>query len=571
MTNNTTADLDRDITHLIDSSENGIARVPRETLVRLRELFALQHSPIRDEQREAARKRVAAFMDAYSILRGADQEKIHSINFTPLLVADLRALLTSPRAGVPAPKGWKLVPIEPTDEMVEAGHAEYERALIGNRKDIGAAFLRRWAAMLDAAPAAPVAEISAGTEPNPSKESGQSEAVISARGFDDQAVAADGAAMDQWVAETQSEFVSALILAICELPDRHSPEGEPGAMVANSDEIAHCVDVALEKTGLSISQRAAVSPATAEDGGWAAFEPWFERAWLLNPDKDFSDRIRCKAWAWKTWKYLRGEVPATAEKVYYGGSVEAGPVAFDETPTADERAARDDGFFAGVCVALQVITAFDQGVMWAELVRACGTDELLQYAAHVEPEEWQLAGFEKYAFNELRKKKPKAAARASQAAALAEAREPFPYQKTFDAIAAATSITAGGHVSISVEAFRKAFGAVPADAGEAVLTAAARDVLAERARQVSVEGWTLEHDDQYTKGELAQAASLYAVSDLKRGDPPLMWPWHANWWKPTTPRRNRVKATALMLAEIERLDRAEAREQGAQGGKGGEA
>ncbi|MGG2044866.1 hypothetical protein [Burkholderia gladioli] len=110
-----------------------------------------------------------------------------------------------------------------------------------------------------------------------------------------------------------------------------------------------------------------------------------------------------------------------------------------------------------------------------------------------------------------------------------------------------------------------------ADAGEAVaLTAAARDVLAERARQVSVEGWTPEHDDQYTKGELAQAASLYAVSDLKRGDPPLMWPWHANWWKPSTPRRNRVKATALMLAEIERLDRAEA-SQGAQGGKGGEA
>ncbi|WP_164466845.1 hypothetical protein [Burkholderia gladioli] len=69
-----------------------------------------------------------------------------------------RALLTSPRAAVPAPEGWKLVPVKPTDEMVEAGHAEYERALIGNRKDIGAAFLRRWAAMLDAAPAAPVAE-----------------------------------------------------------------------------------------------------------------------------------------------------------------------------------------------------------------------------------------------------------------------------------------------------------------------------------------------------------------------------------------------------------------------------
>ncbi|WP_186268083.1 hypothetical protein [Burkholderia gladioli] len=36
------------------------------------------------------------------------------------------------------------------------------------------------------------------------------------------------------------------------------------------------------------------------------------------------------------------DAPATAEKVYYGGSVEAGPVAFDETPTADERTATSD-------------------------------------------------------------------------------------------------------------------------------------------------------------------------------------------------------------------------------------
>ncbi|WP_257757847.1 hypothetical protein [Burkholderia glumae] len=72
-------------------------------------------------------------------------------------------------------------------------------------------------------------------------------------------------------------------------------------------------------------------------------------------------------------------------------------------------------------------------------------------------------------------------ARASQAAAPADAREPFPYQKTFDAIAAATSITAGGHVSISVKAFRKAFGAIPADAGEAVLAAVDRAVLAQAA------------------------------------------------------------------------------------------
>ncbi|MBP0714862.1 hypothetical protein ABXK61_16275 [Burkholderia sola] len=88
------------------------------------------------------------------------------------------------------------------------------------------------------------------------------------------------------------------------------------------------------------------------------------------------------------------------------------------------------------------------------------------------------------------------------------------------------------------------------------LTDAARDVLDERRRQVTAEGWTPGHDDQYTKRELAYAAGLYAMSEMKRGDPPLMWPWDKNWWKPSTERRNLVKAGALILAEIERLDRA---------------
>ncbi|MEB3421767.1 hypothetical protein VK682_24660 [Salipiger manganoxidans] len=35
-----------------------------------------------------------------------------------------------------------------------------------------------------------------------------------------------------------------------------------------------------------------------------------------------------------------------------------------------------------------------------------------------------------------------------------------------------------------------------------------------------------------------------------------LWPWDRKWWKPTTPRRDLVKAGALIVAEIERLDRA---------------
>jgi hypothetical protein len=86
-----------------------------------------------------------------------------------------------------------------------------------------------------------------------------------------------------------------------------------------------------------------------------------------------------------------------------------------------------------------------------------------------------------------------------------------------------------------------------------------RDVLAERQRQISEEGWTPEHDDAAQAGDLANAAACYAMTDPVM-DPdrpaPVDWPWSAKWWKPTTPRRDLVKAGALILAEIERLDRA---------------
>lgn len=88
---------------------------------------------------------------------------------------------------------------------------------------------------------------------------------------------------------------------------------------------------------------------------------------------------------------------------------------------------------------------------------------------------------------------------------------------------------------------------------------AARDVLAERARQVSVEGWTPTHDDQHDDGVLVCAAIAYAGADTINypiNEPPDMWPWAREWWKPSDDRRNLVKAAALLVAEIERLDRA---------------
>lgn len=94
------------------------------------------------------------------------------------------------------------------------------------------------------------------------------------------------------------------------------------------------------------------------------------------------------------------------------------------------------------------------------------------------------------------------------------------------------------------------------------LTPAAVAVLAERRRQIEKEGWTPEHDDGHSRGEMAVAAGYYA---LRCGYPhereigvPSCWPWGTRWWKPRDKRSNLVKAAALILAEIERLDRSAA-------------
>ena len=92
-------------------------------------------------------------------------------------------------------------------------------------------------------------------------------------------------------------------------------------------------------------------------------------------------------------------------------------------------------------------------------------------------------------------------------------------------------------------------------------TQAATDVLAERERQKSVEKWNDDDDDVQRSEELAMAASVYASPPQYRNcsssGRPLFWPWSIVWWKPSTRRRDLVKAGALILAEIERIDRAE--------------
>ena len=94
------------------------------------------------------------------------------------------------------------------------------------------------------------------------------------------------------------------------------------------------------------------------------------------------------------------------------------------------------------------------------------------------------------------------------------------------------------------------------------------DIGEERMRQVEIEGWTEAHDDKWINAELAAAAASYAwPRDGKMQDGrivPKQWPWHWSWWKVAGQRRNLIKAGALIVAEIERLDRVELASQSAQ-------
>lgn len=85
------------------------------------------------------------------------------------------------------------------------------------------------------------------------------------------------------------------------------------------------------------------------------------------------------------------------------------------------------------------------------------------------------------------------------------------------------------------------------------------EVLAERQRQVSQEGWKTEHDDKHGEGQLADAAACYAVAphDIVWPNQEPVWPWSGRYNKTAKhgERRCLVIAAALLVAEIERLDR----------------
>ena len=98
------------------------------------------------------------------------------------------------------------------------------------------------------------------------------------------------------------------------------------------------------------------------------------------------------------------------------------------------------------------------------------------------------------------------------------------------------------------------------------------EIAQERQRQMSAEGWTHEHDDRHLDGQLAKAAACYAyaatvpeivreVDQMRAGEQSQIaviarcWPWTWGCWKPKDRRRDCVRAAALLVAEIERIDR----------------
>lgn len=87
------------------------------------------------------------------------------------------------------------------------------------------------------------------------------------------------------------------------------------------------------------------------------------------------------------------------------------------------------------------------------------------------------------------------------------------------------------------------------------MTTAARDVLQERRRQIEAKGWTPAHDDEHDEGEIPHAAACYALMAGGTFAVDPLWPkgWGELRAKPH--RRMLVVAAALLLAEIERVDR----------------
>lgn len=87
-----------------------------------------------------------------------------------------------------------------------------------------------------------------------------------------------------------------------------------------------------------------------------------------------------------------------------------------------------------------------------------------------------------------------------------------------------------------------------------VRTVGASDVINERNRQVEI-GFDAENDDAYKGDTMIDIAVCYARGSINQS----YWPFGEPAFKDKGPRQNLVRAAALLIAEIDRLDRGTAR------------
>lgn len=86
------------------------------------------------------------------------------------------------------------------------------------------------------------------------------------------------------------------------------------------------------------------------------------------------------------------------------------------------------------------------------------------------------------------------------------------------------------------------------------------EIIAERKRQVE-KGFDAAHDDTHGNGELYEAAKAYLVAAkrIEIDTMPMMWPFEKMEWRhPGSKREALIKAAAMLVAEINRLQRADA-------------
>lgn len=94
------------------------------------------------------------------------------------------------------------------------------------------------------------------------------------------------------------------------------------------------------------------------------------------------------------------------------------------------------------------------------------------------------------------------------------------------------------------------------------------ELLMERGRQLTELGYSAAHDDGHDMGELARAAASHSLSaaswqfpegnqyrEVMRGRAAEAWPFDRQATSLKTARQHLVIAGALIIAEIERLDR----------------